>query len=74
LIVSHSYKVELDPNTKQKTTLVWYAGVKRHVWNWGLNRVNEEYKKSGNRTSYWNSSGLLRIETGTSVPEDWEKK
>lgn len=36
--INRSYKVELDLNNRQKTTLVRYCGASRFVYNWGLNR------------------------------------
>lgn len=34
--ITKSYKVELDPNNKQRTLLVKHAGVARFAYNWGL--------------------------------------
>jgi len=41
------YKVELDPNNKQRTLLLQCAGVARWAWNWGLARRIKEYEETG---------------------------
>lgn len=45
--IFRAYKVELDPNNKQRTAFVRHAGAARWAWNWGLARRIEEYKKNG---------------------------
>lgn len=45
--IFRAYKVELDPNNKQRTALARHAGAARWAWNWGLARRIEEYKKTG---------------------------
>jgi putative transposase len=42
-----SYRVELDPNDRQRTALLRHAGVARFAWNWGLARRIEEYERAG---------------------------
>jgi putative transposase len=42
-----AFRVELDPNNRQKTALLRHAGVARFAWNWGLARRIEEYKRAG---------------------------
>ena len=39
-----AYRVELDPNNRQRTALLNHAGAARFVWNWGLERRIEEYE------------------------------
>ena len=45
--ILRAYKIELDPNNKQRTLLVQCAGVARWAWNWGLARRIREYKDTG---------------------------
>lgn len=40
------YKTELDPNNQQKTLFYQYAGTARWVYNYGLQRNEEEYEKN----------------------------
>lgn len=34
-----AYKTELDPNNKQISLLLGYAGIRRFAWNWALERI-----------------------------------
>jgi len=45
--IIRGYKVELDPNNKQRTLLLQCAGTARWAWNWGLARRIEEYEETG---------------------------
>lgn len=36
-----AYKTELDPNNKQVSLLLGYAGMRRFAWNWALERVKK---------------------------------
>ena len=49
--INRAYKVELDPNNKQKTLLIKHAGVARFTYNWGLARRIEEYQTTGKSSS-----------------------
>ena len=49
--ITKSYKVELDPNNKQRTLLVKHAGVARFAYNWGLAKRIEEYQTTGKSSS-----------------------
>jgi len=49
--VYRAYKVELDPNNKQRTLLLRNAGAARFTWNWALARRIEEYEATGNALS-----------------------
>jgi putative transposase len=49
--INKSYKVELDPNNKQKSLLVKHAGVARFAYNWGLTQRIEEYQTTGKSSS-----------------------
>ena len=42
--IQRAYKVELNPNNKQRTLLEKSAGVARFAYNWGLNERIELYK------------------------------
>ena len=45
-----AYKTELDPNNKQRTLFLQYAGVARFVYNWALADRIERYKRGrGNK-------------------------
>jgi putative transposase len=43
--INRSYKVELNPNNKQRTLLEKSVGCARFAYNWGLNERIELYKK-----------------------------
>jgi putative transposase len=43
--ILRAYKVELDPNNKQRTILLKHAGAARFAWNWGLARRIQEYEE-----------------------------
>lgn len=42
--VRRAYKVELDPNNKQRTEFMRHAGCARKAYNWGLGRKIEAYE------------------------------
>jgi len=45
--ILRAYKVEIDPNNKQRTALLQHAGAARFAWNWGLARRKAEYESTG---------------------------
>jgi len=45
--IIRAYKVELDPNNKQRTLLIQCAGTARWAYNWGLARRIKEYEDTG---------------------------
>jgi len=45
--ITRGYKVEIDPNNKQRTLMLQCAGVARWAWNWGLERRIHEYEETG---------------------------
>jgi len=57
--VYRAYKVELDPNNKQKTVLLRHAGAARFAWNWALARRIEEYKATGKTLSAYSLGNEL---------------
>lgn len=40
-----SYKVELDPNDRQRTGMLRHAGAARFIYNWGLAELRREYRE-----------------------------
>ena len=51
MILTRAYKTELDPNAAQRHRLVEHAHAARAVYNWGLGRKIEEYKRTGKSPS-----------------------
>lgn len=49
MLVVRGYKTELDLNDEQRTACLKHAGVSRFVYNWGLARSQEAYRKTGKR-------------------------
>jgi putative transposase len=47
VIITRAYKVEIDPNNKQRTALMQHCGAARHVYNWGLEQKQQAYKATG---------------------------
>ena len=47
MIVNRAFKVELDPNNKQRTALLRHAGTARWAYNWGLAGRIAKYKETG---------------------------
>lgn len=45
MIIQKAYRTELDPNNKQRTSLLKHAGCARFAYNWALNRVKEKISK-----------------------------
>jgi putative transposase len=46
------FKFKLEPNAEQKHKLEQFAGARRFVYNWGLNRCREHYKTTGKGISW----------------------
>jgi len=46
-VVQRAYRVELDPNNRQRTALRCHAGAARWAYNWGLQQKIETYKSTG---------------------------
>jgi putative transposase len=49
--IRRAYKVELDPNNRQRTALRCAAGCARWAYNWGLERKIETYRTTGKSLS-----------------------
>jgi putative transposase len=47
MLITRAYKVELDPNNNQRTALMQHCGAARHVYNWGLEQKQKDYKETG---------------------------
>ena len=47
VVIFRAYRVELDPNNRQRTVFLRHAGAARFAWNWGLARRIEEYERTG---------------------------
>lgn len=43
-MIQRAYKVELDPNNKQRTALLRHAGAARFAYNWGLDQWKKMYE------------------------------
>jgi putative transposase len=42
-VILRAYRVELDPNDRQRTAFVRHAGAVRFVYNWGLATLTKDY-------------------------------
>ncbi len=42
-----TYRYRLDPTAKQRIVLNQFAGARRFVWNWALNRKREHFQQTG---------------------------
>ena len=51
MIIHRAYRVELDPNNRQRGVLMQHAGTARWAYNWGLARKFEAYAENGKRPS-----------------------
>ncbi len=47
-----TYRYRLNPTAAQTKLLYQFAGARRFVWNWALNRTQECFKQTGKRRSY----------------------
>jgi putative transposase len=50
--VQRGYRFRLDPTPSQEKSFRQFAGCRRYVWNWGLERKRVVYQASGQRLSY----------------------
>ncbi|MEW6207782.1 MAG: helix-turn-helix domain-containing protein, partial [Acidobacteriota bacterium] len=46
------FKFKLEPTAEQKHELERFAGARRFVYNWGLNRCRQYYKATGKSISW----------------------
>jgi putative transposase len=47
-----TYRYRLDPTAEQQRLLTQFAGARRFVWNWSLNRKREHFRQTGKALSY----------------------
>jgi len=45
--IQTTYRYRLDPTAAQEKLLNQFAGARRFVWNWALNRKREYFRKKG---------------------------
>src|SRR6266508_3780347 len=50
--IQTTYHYRLDPTAEQEVQLKRFAGARRFVWNWALNRKREHYRETGKTLSY----------------------
>ena len=63
-----TYKVRLEPNNKQHSRMMQYAGAARFAYNWALDREREAYE-SGN--GFIDGNELSRLFTKHKAENDW---
>jgi putative transposase len=47
-----TYRYRLDPTAEQECLFMQFAGARRWVWNWALNRKREHFHQTGKTLSY----------------------
>ena len=47
-----TYRYRIDPTAQQERLLNQFAGARRFVWNWALNRKRQHYQQTGTMLSY----------------------
>jgi putative transposase len=52
MIVTQCYKFRLEPTTEQEHAFSRFAGCRRFVWNWALERKKSVYRETGKGISY----------------------
>src|SRR6266496_1831464 len=50
--IQTTYRYRLDPTAEQERLLNQFAGARRFVWNWALNRKREHFQQTGKTLSY----------------------
>jgi putative transposase len=50
--IQTTYRYRLDPTVAQETQLNQFAGARRFVWNWALNRKREHCRQTGKTLSF----------------------
>src|SRR5829696_2497260 len=46
-MIQTTYRYRLDPTVEQESMLGRFAGARRFVWNWALNRTREHFRETG---------------------------
>jgi putative transposase len=57
--IQTTYRYRLDPTAEQESKLNQFAGARRFVWNWALNRKREHYCETGKTLSFADLSAEL---------------
>jgi putative transposase len=70
--IQRAYKVELDLNHAQTTACKKHAGAARWAYNWGLQRKQDEYRKTGKRPTAIDLHKALNALKQTDVPWMYE--
>jgi putative transposase len=50
--IQTTYRYRLDSTAEQEIKLNQFAGARRFVWNWALNRKREHFRQTGKTLSY----------------------
>ena len=50
--IQTAYRYRLDPTAAQEIQFSRFAGARRFVWNWALNRKREHFQHTGKTLSY----------------------
>ncbi len=50
--IQTTYRYRLNPTAKQEKMLFQFAGARRFVWNWALNRKQVHYQETGKTLTY----------------------
>jgi putative transposase len=50
--IQTTYRYRLDPTAEQENWLHQFAGARRFVWNWALNRKRGHFRQTGKTLSY----------------------
>lgn len=66
--ISRGYKVELDPNNKQRTLFLQHAGVARFTYNWALNERIKLYVSEKKSISWMEQHKILNSLKATEFP------
>ncbi len=57
--IQTTYRYRLNPTVVQETLLNQFAGARRWVWNWALDRKMAHYRQTGTTLSYHDLAGEL---------------
>ena len=70
-VILRAYRVELDPNDRQRTAFVRQAGAVRFVYNWGLATLQKDYanKKAATPEGEKVKGGLRPLDLSVRLPD-----
>jgi putative transposase len=57
--IQTTYRYRLNPTVAQETVFNQFAGARRFVWNWALQRKKSHYQQTGETLSYHHLAGEL---------------